>query len=75
MLFGARNRPAPLALRAGYNSQGRDLHTEAESSEVAGFSAGLGVKWKTLGLDYSFTPGLGLGTLHRFTLSGQIGPS
>jgi hypothetical protein len=40
---------------------------------VAGFSAGLGVKWHALALDYSYTPGLGLGTLHRFTLSGQIG--
>jgi hypothetical protein len=72
-LFADRNRPAPLALRLGYNSQGRDLLTEAESSEVAGFSAGLGVKWHALALDYSYTPGLGLGTLHRFTLSGQIG--
>ena len=72
-LFQERNRPAPLALRAGYNSQGRDLRTEAETSEVAGFSAGLGVKWHSLALDYSFTPGLGLGTLHWFTLSGRIG--
>jgi hypothetical protein len=72
-LFRAKNRPAPICLRLGYNSQGRDLRTEAESSEVAGFSTGLGVAWRDFGLDYSFTPGLGLGTLHRFTLSGQIG--
>ena len=75
LLFAQRNRPAPLALRVGYNSQGRDLRTLAETSEVAGFSTGLGVRWKALELDYSFTPGLGLGTLHRFTLSGQVGGS
>lgn len=75
LLFAARNRPAPLALRVGYNSQGRDLRTQAETSEVAGFSTGLGVRFKSLELDYSFTPGLGLGTLHRFTLSGQLGGS
>jgi len=73
LLFAQRNRPAPLALRVGFNSQGRDLRTQAETSETAGFSTGLGVRWKALELDYSFTPGLGLGTLHRFTLSGQIG--
>lgn len=74
-LFKPKNRPAPLLLRLGYNSQGRDLRTAAESSQVAGFSTGLGITWRTLALDYSFTPGLGLGTLHRFTLSGQIGRS
>jgi hypothetical protein len=72
-LGAGRNRPAPLAIRAGYNSQGRDLRTEAEQSGIAGFSFGLGVHWRVYKLDYSYTPGLGLGTLHRFTLSGQIG--
>jgi hypothetical protein len=72
-LGAGRNRPAPLAIRAGYNSQGRDLRTAAEQSGIAGFSFGLGVQWRVYKLDYSYTPGLGLGTLHRFTLSGQIG--
>jgi hypothetical protein len=72
-LGAGRDRPAPLAIRAGYNSQGRDLRTAAEQSGIAGFSFGLGVQWRLYKLDYSYTPGLGLGTLHRFTLSGQIG--
>lgn len=74
-LFRGKNSQAPLSVRMGYNSQGRDLRTSAEPSEVAGFSTGLGITWRSLALDYSFTPGLGLGTLHRFTLSGQIGRS
>ncbi len=72
-LGATRNRPAPIALRAGYSSQGRDLKTTAEDSGIAGFSFGLGLRWRTLLLDYSFTPGLGLGTLHRFTLAGNVG--
>jgi hypothetical protein len=72
-LGGKKDQPAPLALRVGYNSQGRDLKTTADDSNIAGFAFGLGLRWRQYGLDYSFTPGLGLGTLHRFTLSGQIG--
>jgi hypothetical protein len=71
-LGGNKSQPAPLALRVGYNSQGRDLKTTADDSGIAGFSFGAGLHWRTLRLDYSYTPGLGLGTLHRFTLWGQI---
>jgi hypothetical protein len=72
-LLGAqKNRPAPLALRLGFNSQGRDLRTTSDDSNIAGFSAGAGIRHRQFMLDYAFTPGLGLGTLHRFTLSGRI---
>jgi len=71
--LGATNhRPAPFALRLGYNSQGRDLKTTADDSGIAGFSFGTGLQWRQYMLDYSFTPGLGLGTLHRFTISGSL---
>lgn len=71
-LGAAKNRPAPLALRMGFNSQGRDLRTTADDSGIAGFSFGAGLKHRQFGIDYAFTPGLGLGALHRFTVSGSL---
>lgn len=71
-LGATRDHPAPFALRAGFNSQGRDLKTTAEDSGIAGFSFGGGVMWRTYAIDYSFTPGLGLGALHRFTIGGSL---
>jgi hypothetical protein len=71
-LGGSKSEAAPLALRVGYNTQGRDLRTTADDSGIAGLSFGAGLHWRVYRLDYSYTPGLGLGTLHRFTLWGQI---
>jgi hypothetical protein len=71
-LGAEKNRPAPLALRLGYNSQGRDLKTTSDDSGIAGFSFGAGIRYRQFMLDYAFTPGLGLGTLHRFTVSGSL---
>jgi len=67
-----KTRPAPLALRMGFNSQGRDLKTTADDSGIAGFSFGTGLKYRQFTVDYAFTPGLGLGALHRFTVSGSL---
>lgn len=72
MLVSSKSGSSPLALRAGYNSQGRDLVTESSDDAIAGFSTGIGLGWKQYTLDYSFTPRSGLGALHRFTISGQI---
>jgi hypothetical protein len=71
-LGATKNRPAPLALRMGFNSQGRDLKTTADDSAIAGFSVGAGLKHRQFAIDYAFTPGLGLGALHRFTVSGSL---
>lgn len=71
-LATSKSASSPLALRAGYNSQGRDLVTESSDDAIAGFSTGLGLGWRRYTLDYSFTPGAGLGTVHRFTISGQL---
>lgn len=71
--FGAtRATAAPFALRAGYNTQGRDLRTTSDDSFIAGFSFGGGLRWQKYMFDYSFTPGLGLGSLHCFTISGNL---
>jgi len=71
-LGATKSRPAPLALRVGFNTQGRDLKTTADDSGIAGFSFGTGLKYQQFAVDYAFTPGLGLGALHRFTISGNL---
>ena len=71
-LGGTKKREAPFALRGGFNSQGRDLKTTADDSGIAGFSFGAGFEWRRYTIDYSFTPGVGLGTLHRFTIGGSL---
>ncbi len=60
---GLEFRPIDLlALRAGYRSQGRDVDE--------GLTAGLGVRWKGLELDYAYVPFGDLGDAHR--VSGTV---
>ena len=51
-----------LALRAGYN-------TIAESEGLSGFSAGIGIGYKNLLIDYAFLPMGDLGDTHRASIT------
>jgi len=51
-----------LALRAGYN-------TIAESEGLSGFSAGIGIGYKSLLIDYAFLPMGDLGNTHRASIT------
>lgn len=61
-----------LCLRIGYNSLGSSLKTGGGTDILAGLSAGLGVRYRTIGLDYAYTPYLALGNGHRISLSFQL---
>jgi len=56
------NDELSLALRGGYN-------TIAESEELSGASAGLGIEYRSLVLDYAFVPMGNLGNTHRISLT------
>ncbi|RPI02830.1 MAG: PorV/PorQ family protein [Calditrichaeota bacterium] len=59
-------------LRFGYNSYGRDLGVDSSKDTLAGASAGIGFLWNNLSVDYSYSSVGALGSLNRFTLSGQF---
>ncbi len=60
-----------VALRAGYNTFGSDLQSGGGSDILAGFSTGLGIRYRGYQLDYCFIPMVELGMAHRlsFTLT------
>jgi hypothetical protein len=61
-----------LCFRLGYNSSGSALKTGGGSDILGGFSTGLGIRYKNIGLDYAYTPYLALGNGHRISLSFQL---
>ncbi len=68
--FGAEWWAVPLfALRAGYSNAGSELKTGYGLDMMAGFSAGFGVAWKRLTLDYAVQPMVDLGFSHSVSLS------
>ncbi len=66
-----------LALRAGYQYQGRidqaELYSNYGTPGLAGLTAGIGVKVMDFQLDYAYVPYGFLGTTHRLTLSYALG--
>ncbi len=65
-----------LRLRLGYNHA---LHTDlsddsftASDGKYGGLSAGLGIRWKTLELNYAYANYSILGNIHRFGISGSL---
>jgi hypothetical protein len=54
-----------VCLRAGLTTAGGDLKSGGGTDILAGLSAGFGVRWHLLELDYSFTPMVILGNGHR----------
>ena len=59
-------------LRLGYDEFGRDLKVDSSSDKFAGTAVGMGLLWNNLKIDYSFTSYGELGSLNRFTVSGQF---
>jgi hypothetical protein len=57
-----------FAIRAGYAWKKTDL------SQFVGFTAGLGVRWESLRVDYTFAPFSSLGMTHRVTINWEIWP-
>jgi len=57
-----------FAIRAGYGWKKTDL------SQFVGFTAGLGVRWEALRVDYTFAPFSSLGMTHRVTVNWEIWP-
>jgi len=62
----------PLYLRLGWNSFGSNYRTEDSGDDMAGFSFGVGVDYKTLQFSYAYSPAADLGESHRVTLTGGI---
>jgi hypothetical protein len=58
-----------LALRAGYSNAGSELKTGYGSDMLAGLSAGFGVSWKRMKLDYAVQPMVDFGFAHSISLS------
>ena len=59
-------------LRLGYDEFGRNLKVDSSGDRFAGAAIGLGMVWNNLQIDYSFTSHGELGSLNRFTISGQF---
>ncbi len=62
-----------LALRAGYQYQGKidqsELYSNYGTPGLAGLTAGIGIKVMEFSLDYAYVPYGFLGTTHRLTLT------
>ncbi len=65
-----------LRLRLGYNhalhSDLSDDSFNASDGKYGGLSAGLGIRWKTLELNYAYSNYSILGNIHRFGISGSL---
>jgi len=59
-----------LALRAGYAANA--VSRSGNSGPMSGLGAGLGVKWRSVSADYSFTPFGDLGDVQRLGLSAKF---
>lgn len=57
-----------LAGRLGYKSNGKDWKTGGNMDFISGISAGLGFKWRELGIDYAFVSYGDLGTVNQISL-------
>lgn len=59
-------------LRLGYDNSGLDLRVDASGDRFAGASIGLGLIWRQLKFDYAYSSMGELGSLNRFTITGQL---
>jgi hypothetical protein len=68
--LGGELQPAEtLFLRLGWTSLGLDQKVGTDRDDLAGFSAGVGVKWQKYRLDYAYSSQAELGDVHRATLN------
>jgi len=61
-----------LLLRLGYDSSGRDMQVDSSKDRFAGAAIGLGLLWRTFKIDYSYTSFGVIGSLSRFSVTGQF---
>jgi hypothetical protein len=61
-----------LLLRLGYDNIGKDLQVDSSKDTFAGASIGLGLLWSTIKIDYGYSSYGVLGSLNRFSVSGQF---
>lgn len=61
-----------LFLRLGYDQLGRDLHVDSSKDRFAGVSIGLGLLWRNVHFDYSFSSVGIAGSLNRVSVSGSF---
>lgn len=61
-----------IFLRWGYDTFGRDLDVDSSKDTLAGAAVGVGFLWKNISFDYSYSSLGALGSLNRFTISGQF---
>jgi hypothetical protein len=59
-------------LRVGYDEFGKALRVDSGNDTFAGAAVGLGLLWSNLYVDYSFSNYGELGSLNRFTITGQF---
>jgi len=68
--FGAEGWVTDMfVVRLGYNSMGADLESGGGADIMAGFSTGLGFRYRGYQLDYCFIPMVQLGMAHRLSLA------
>jgi long-subunit fatty acid transport protein len=61
-----------LYLRLGYDNMGRNLEVDSSKDRFAGAAIGFGFLWSDIHLDYAFTSYGEIGSLNRFSISGQF---
>jgi len=62
----------PLYLRVGWNSFGSNYRAKDSDDTFAGFSAGIGIDYRSLQFSYAYSPAADLGESHRITITGGI---
>jgi hypothetical protein len=58
--------------RVGYNTLGIDQRTGSNDDALAGFSGGIGLKLKSISVDYALTSMGEIGYLNRFSISSSL---
>jgi hypothetical protein len=58
--------------RVGYNTLGIDQRTGSNNDALAGFAGGIGLKLKTIKVDYALTSMGEIGYLNRFSISSSL---
>jgi hypothetical protein len=62
----------PLLLRLGWTSFAENFKTDSDKDNLAGFSGGFGLLWRSYRFDYAYSSYSELGSVHRITILGKI---
>jgi hypothetical protein len=73
LALGAELRPgSTFSLRAGYNHRRHEALKSGGRLDMAGFTAGVGLKVSRVRVDYAYASWSSFGKLHQFTLSTKV---